>query len=111
MLTAPLPRRLTVAILSLIGTTAVIGTAIAPAPSIASGIYHRATLAAPVEKQRYILRGTVWFCEGTACVAGKTRSRPANTCARLARKVGTVTVFTTRDEPLDADGLAHCNRD
>ena len=33
MLTAPLPRRLTAAILSLIGTTAVIGTAIAPAPA------------------------------------------------------------------------------
>jgi len=71
--------------------------------------YFRAELAKPVEKTATVIQGVVWQCEGTVCAASKATSRPINVCARLVRKLGEVTSFTVRDEPMAGDELANCN--
>ncbi len=71
--------------------------------------YFTAELEAPVEKTTKIIQGVVWQCEGTVCSGSKATSRPVNACTRLSRKMGTVTSFTTRSEPMAGDDLAACN--
>ncbi|MEO1046318.1 MAG: hypothetical protein AAFX04_12825 [Pseudomonadota bacterium] len=74
-----------------------------------SSVYYEAKLATPVEKQTEIIRGVVWRCSGDTCRAPKATSRPANVCARLVRKMGEVTEFSTRGEAMDAEAIAECN--
>lgn len=74
-------------------------------------IYYEAKLAAPVESQTEIIRGVVWRCAGDTCRAPKATSRPANVCARLARKMGEVTTFSTHGEAMDAQAIADCNNE
>ncbi|AOF98991.1 MAG: CC_3452 family protein [Blastomonas fulva] len=71
--------------------------------------YFSAELAAPVEKTTKIIQGVVWQCEGTVCSGSKATSRPVNACTRLSRKMGEVTAFTTRSEPMAQEDLAACN--
>lgn len=83
-------------------------TASAQAPGAS---YFRAELASPVEKTTHIIQGVVWQCEGTVCNGTKATSRPINACARLVRKMGDVTAFSTRSEALPSQELAACNAD
>lgn len=82
-------------------------TANAQAP--ASTGYFRAELASPVEKTTKIIQGVVWQCEGTVCNGAKATSRPINVCTRLSRKMGDVTAFSARNEPMAGEELASCN--
>ena len=112
MIAAPLLRRVAASLASVGISALMLGSVIAPAPAAANDTAHqRATLAAPVERERHIVRGTVWFCEGTRCVAARSGSRPAVNCARLAAKVGTITRFVSGNDALDAEALARCNAD
>jgi len=79
-------------------------TASAQTPS-----YFSAELAAPVAKTTKVIQGVVWQCEGTVCSGSKATSRPVNACARLSRKMGDVTSFTTRSEPMAGEDIAVCN--
>lgn len=81
-------------------------TASAQAPT---GGYFRAELASPVEKTTKIIQGVVWQCEGTVCNGAKATSRPINVCTRLSRKMGEVTAFSARSEPMAGEDLASCN--
>jgi hypothetical protein len=83
-------------------------TSTASAQTPSSG-YFTAELAAPVEKTTKIIQGVVWQCEGTVCSGSKATSRPINACARLSRKMGEVTAFTTRNEAMAGEELATCN--
>lgn len=71
--------------------------------------YFNAELASPVEKTTKIIQGVVWQCEGTVCTGSKATSRPINACSRLSRKMGEVTAFATRSEPMAGDDLTACN--
>lgn len=71
--------------------------------------YFNAELAAPVAKTTKIIQGVVWQCEGTVCSGSKATSRPINACTRLSRKMGEVTSFTTRSEPMAGEELVTCN--
>ncbi len=85
-------------------------TASAQTPGEASSAsYFSAALAAPVEKTTKIIQGVVWQCEGTVCSGSKATSRPINACTRLSRKMGEVTAFTTRSEPMAGEELTACN--
>ena len=81
-------------------------TASAQAPGAS---YFSAELASPVEKTTKIIQGVVWQCEGTVCNGSKATSRAINACTRLSRRLGDVTSFTTRSEPMPAEELASCN--
>lgn len=80
-----------------------------PAAFTSGSSYFSAELAAPVEKTTKIIQGVVWQCEGTVCSGSKATSRPINACTRLSRKMGDVTSFTTRSEPMAGEDLAACN--
>jgi hypothetical protein len=84
-------------------------TASAQAPASSSGGYFRAELASPVEKTTKIIQGVVWQCEGTVCNGARATSRPINVCTRLSRKMGDVTAFSARNEPMAGEELAACN--
>ncbi len=74
-----------------------------------SAAFYSAELSAPVEKTVEVVQGVVWKCEGTSCVAAKTTARPANVCARLSRKMGSVASFTAKGEAFDAEAISACN--
>lgn len=99
------------AAVALVYTTLTIGAAIAPtaAEARSSGPYYTVELAQPASESRTLVRGTVFLCEGTSCVASKGTSRPVVMCQRLAREVGTITKFTSKGTELAADKLAKCN--
>ncbi|NMW32335.1 hypothetical protein HKD42_09710 [Altererythrobacter sp. RZ02] len=96
---------------ALLYSTLTIGAAVTPtaAEARSSGPYYTVELAQPASESRMIVRGTVFRCEGTSCVAGKGTSRPVVMCQRLAREVGTITKFTSKGNELAADKLAKCN--
>lgn len=81
----------------------------ASAQTTATG-YFTAELAAPVEKTTKIIQGVVWQCEGTTCTGSKATSRPIMACSRLSRKMGEVTAFSIRSEPMANEDLAACNK-
>ena len=84
----------------------------AAAPAFAQGAAMRAELATPQEADReLIIDGRVWTCSGNACTAPGDDPRPTIACRKLARKLGPVTRFTTRQSELDEAGLATCNQD
>jgi hypothetical protein len=56
-----------------------------------------------------VARDTLWRCNGNECTASAATSRPAIVCAAMAREVGTLSSFTFRGEPIDAEALAKCN--
>lgn len=80
-----------------------------PGAQSSGASYFSAELAAPVGKTTKIIQGVVWQCEGTVCSGSKATSRPINACARLSRKMGDVTSFTTRSEPMAGEEIAACN--
>jgi hypothetical protein len=84
-------------------------TASAQTPASTGASYFSAELAAPVAKTTKIIQGVVWQCEGTVCSGSKATSRPINACTRLARRMGSVTSFTTRSEPMAGEEIAVCN--
>lgn len=88
-----------------------IGAAITPTTAEArtSGPYYTVELAAPAEESRNVVRGTIFVCEGTSCIARKGSSRPVVMCERLAREVGEITKFNANGKDLPADKLAKCN--
>lgn len=111
-MTLSLPRLTNLSAIALgLGYTALtFGTALTPAPAIASsGPYYTAELAAPASENRTVAGGVAWSCQGTTCVAGKGTSRPIRMCRELQRSMGDVTAFTAKGEALEADDLARCN--
>jgi hypothetical protein len=100
---------LAIALLALVVAGALFaGTA---ARAAEAGAFYRAELAAPVSQQQTVITdGIAWKCEGSTCSAAKGNSRDAIVCARLARKVGTLTSFASRKGALEGDDLARCNQ-
>ena len=108
-MTATTIRSASVGLLALAYTGLTFGAALTPAPALAAdGPYYRAELAQPVEPTTEIIRGTVWQCNGTTCVAAKSTSRPVVECQRLAKKVGSVSRFVIEGVEIEADKLAKC---
>lgn len=85
-----------------------IGTA-ASAQVRANGPTYRAELAQPAAAARLAAAGVVWNCEGNACSAPRSNSRPAIVCARLVREAGALTSFSFAGTPLSANDLERCN--
>jgi hypothetical protein len=79
------------------------------AASPGAGAYYRAALAAAPDA-RVITRDAVWHCSGSECTAGRSGSRPAIVCARLAHEVGALRSFSADGQPFDAAALESCNR-
>lgn len=71
--------------------------------------YFRAELAQPVEAGTEVIRGVVWYCDGTVCEAPKATARPANVCEGLQNKKGEVAAFSWRDRDFDDADMAACN--
>ena len=91
------------------GLVAVMAAAV-PAQAQATSL--RAEFAAPFENAtELVIDGRMWSCTGNACTSRSDDPRPAVACRKLARKVGTVTRFTTPQSELNAAGLATCNQD
>ena len=87
--------------------------AVVPAsPAFAQGATMRAELATlqPANRE-LVIDGRMWTCSANACTAPGGDPRPAVACRKLARKLGPVTRFTTRQVELDEAGLAACNQD
>jgi hypothetical protein len=103
--------RAALAAIAAMGTFAVMTGGATPAEAQgAAAAYYQAQLVSPVPAARTeIVGGVAWRCAGDSCVAAKGTSRPEVVCARLARKVGTVSGFSVAGEPLEAGRLAKCN--
>jgi len=84
---------------------ALAGTA---APAFAANQY-RAELAAPASAQHLVVRDVVWSCEGAACAAQQTTSRPATDCSALAGHAGKLRSFSVGGRELPAEELEKCN--
>jgi hypothetical protein len=83
--------------------------AAANAQSRTNGPTYRAELAQPAAASRIAASGVVWSCEGNACTAARSNSRPAIVCARLVRATGAVTSFAFAGAALSAEEIARCN--
>ena len=90
---------------ALVFVAALAGTA---APASAATQY-RAELAAPPSAQRMVVRDVVWNCDGGACVALQTSSRPATDCSALADHAGKLRSFSVAGRALSAEELEKCN--
>lgn len=105
---SPLQHLVSLVAAVLIANLLVLGTA-AQAQNRANGPTYRAELAQPAAQPRMAAAGVVWTCEGSACTAPRTNSRPAIVCARLVREAGTVASFTVAGTPMSASDLERCN--
>jgi hypothetical protein len=74
----------------------------------ASG-YYKVELAQPAAAKKAIIRGVVFQCEGTTCMAAMSSSTARNVCISVARELGEVSSFKTGPKSLDATELATCN--
>jgi hypothetical protein len=100
-------------LISFAGAIAIAGSLFASAAATAqarpAGPTYRVELAQPAASRQVAAAGVIWTCEGTACTAPRSNSRPAIVCARLAREAGAVTSFSASGAALPADQLARCN--
>jgi len=97
---------------SLFAIVAVIGASMmmtTTASAKGNPVHYTAQLEAPAKDSTNIVKSTVWHCDGATCKASKSRSKDANVCAKMVRKLGKVTSFTAGDVDFDADALAVCN--
>jgi hypothetical protein len=86
------------------------GAAFTASPATAAeSPQYRAELAAPANADRLVVRDIVWRCGGDTCVAPAGNSRPAVTCAALARQAGALRSFTVEGRAIPADALEKCN--
>lgn len=104
-----LPRTLIAAGLALFGTIASFTVTTAPAHAAAARVYTASLATALEAPRREIINGVQWKCEGDSCAAPVDGSRPANSCARLVRKIGPVTRFAGPNGELSAEDLQRCN--
>ena len=70
---------------------------------------YRAELTQPAAAVRMAAAGIVWSCEGNACTAPRSNSRPAIVCARLVREAGPVASFAVAGTAMSATDLERCN--
>lgn len=69
-----------------------------------------ATLGTPLDAPRAeILDGVLWRCAGDTCRGARDGERPRITCARVVRKFGPVTRFSSGKGDLPPKELARCN--
>lgn len=110
-LRATLFSKLGAATMALLYTTLTFGAVLTPTTAEArtSTVYYTAELAAPAKESRSIVKGVVWYCEGTTCRARKSNSRPVNVCKRLSNDMGAITAFTAKGKALADAKLAKCN--
>lgn len=96
---------------SLLAASLAVGAAFAPGALQArpDGAYFAAQLEAPASEGRVIAGGVVFHCEGTACTAPRSGTRPLRVCSELRRKVGTISSFSAGGEDLAARSLERCN--
>lgn len=85
-----------------------LGTAVS-AQTRVSGPTYRAELAQPASTARMAAAGVVWTCDGNACTAPRSNSRPAIVCARLVREAGVLTSFAVSGTAMSASDLERCN--
>ena len=98
--------------LSLMLAAGLVSAFAAAVPASAQGAGLRAEFATPFEQStEVVVDGRMWSCGGTVCTAQTSDPRPAVACRKLARKVGTITRFSTAQTDLNAAGLATCNQD
>jgi hypothetical protein len=72
-----------------------------------------ATLAQPVAKKtQFILKGAIWDCADTTCVADNTPDQTfgMDECHMVAKKAGVAVVdFSAPGKALQSASLEHCN--
>lgn len=89
-------------------TTTLIFTASA-ADARSKPVAYSAELQQSVESSRHIIKGTMIYCERTACKGAKSSSSVKTVCAKLSQKVGPLTSFSYKGDAIDAEALAKCN--
>ncbi len=72
-------------------------------------VAYTAELQAPVESTKLIIKDTVIRCVGTECKGAKSSSSYKTVCAKLSRKVGPLSAFSYKGEPISEEALAKCN--
>lgn len=75
----------------------------------ASSPYYSAKLTAPTDDDKFVVRGTLWQCDGATCIAGKAGSRPQIVCATLVREVGRLDAFSVGGKAISQEDLDACN--
>lgn len=82
---------------------------VAPAVAQSPAARQTAELVAPAADAKFVGKGTIWRCAGTACTAPASDSRPAISCSSLVKQVGKVSAFTVGGVALDQSALERCN--
>ncbi len=82
----------------------------APAAHAApKGAYYEVQLAQASPAKKTIIRGVVFQCNGTRCLAPLSGSAAKNVCISVARELGEVASFKAGERVLGADEMANCN--
>ncbi len=71
--------------------------------------FFTAQLVEAAGESEAIAGGVVFRCEGTMCVAPRSRDRALRVCRELQRKTGAIASFTAGGTPLSETQLARCN--
>ena len=83
--------------------------AAAASPALAQAPHYSAELAAAPGDNPLVIRESVWRCNGTQCVSGRSPRRHVLVCAGLARSAGEVRRFAVEGREFDTEQLASCN--
>lgn len=81
----------------------------APQAHAGNAPYYKVELSQPAAKQKEVVRGVSFKCEGTACRAPMASSAPKNVCVSIAKEFGAVASFTAGNRTFDATEIAACN--
>ncbi|MWV26918.1 CC_3452 family protein [Aurantiacibacter rhizosphaerae] len=95
-----------------LAVAATLGLSAAAAPPLQArdaAPFFTAELSQPASESDVIAGGVVFRCEGTSCVAPRSRDRALRVCKELRRKVGNIDSFTAGGEPISDKQLARCN--
>lgn len=86
----------------------VLSFALLSGPALAAS--YRAEPAAAPAQERFVARDNIWRCAGEACTSvNPSATRPAISCAALARQIGALRSFSVDGRAFSAEELENCN--
>ena len=97
------------ALIAAAATSSVLLFAAPQAHAAGNAPYYKVELSQPAAKQKEVVRGVSFKCEGTACRAPMASSAPKNVCVSIVKEFGQVASFTAGDRTFDATEIAACN--
>jgi len=87
----------------------ILSVALLSGPALAAS-YRAEPNSAPAQ-ERFVARDNIWRCAGEACTSvNPSATRPAISCAALARQIGALRSFSVDGRAFSAEELENCNR-